>query len=1223
MIANRLKSVSIKHTNFKNNLILKLLGMKKFTSAVISGIASFGNKKNLLKVSVSAPVCKKHVLPVVTGLLLLLMSLVSVNKSFAANTVAYTGSAPAAANVCPGATVILQQFQVVNGTTAHNITNVTFTTAGTYVAADITQFQLYQCTSAAYSLTGATLLATIAAAGPGGQTGATAVTALATSGTTYYVITTTIAAAPVNGHTIDVAAIAAPGVGNPFILSGAAPVYSGSIPVGGIMTMLLPPTGVTANATPNPICPGQNLTLTGAATGATSYAWSGPGGTAITSPTSLSTNVAGVVAGNAGVYTLTASNGGCTTTATSASVVISAAPTGVTASATPNPICVGQNLTLTGAATGASGYAWSGPGGTAITAPASLSTGVAGVVAGNAGVYILTATNGTCVTTATSTAVTVNALPTAISGPSVVCVSASITLTDGTAGGIWTSTAGSGTANVGTASGIVTGLTAGTVTISYTMGGCTPATYIITVNPNPSPITGPGAVCVGGTITLSDVTLGGIWSSTSANASIGSGNGIVSGVGTGTATISYNVSGCAVSTTITVNPNPNPISGPISVCIGYTITLSDIGVGTWSSSTPAVATVGSTTGIVSGIASGGTYVTFTFNSTGCFSSVFETVNTNPSAISGSNSVCLNYTTTLSDANVGGTWTSSTPGIASVGSGTGVVTGNLLGSATITYTIPTGCFVTQLMTVNPNPGIISGSPIVCQGSTTTLTDGTAGGAWSSGSFWVASIGSSGVVTGIIGGGTTTISYTLGTGCFATFTESVITPPSMITGDTTLCVGDSTALFDSVAGGVWSSSATGSLYIIPGTDTVVASALALSGVTVFYTITGCPAVGHTITINPIPAAITGASSLCDSVHSNLYDLTPGGVWSSNNTITARIDSLTGIATGVSLGTTIITYTLPTGCYTTLHVTVNPLAPPITGTDTICSTGSVWLTDIVGGGIWSSSNPAIGTIDPTSGLLTGIVTGITYIVYTLPTGCSASLLEHVIPPVAPISAPTHICTGSAVNITDADSNGVWSSSNNYIASVGTDGLLSGHFPDTAAATIIYTISAFKGCYATTSILVNPLPTPVITRSIPTHSVSTYSYYVNYQWSHCRTGAIGGATTPTLPLPYVNDSVFVTVTDTNGCTSSSSCYFYDYTGVRNVSATTARIFPNPASSILYIDANAPVRAIISAIDGRKVMEQANAKEMNISTLTPGMYLIALYDNEGQVVMMQKMIKE
>ncbi len=40
---------------------------------------------------------------------------------------------------------------------------------------------------------------------------------------------------------------------------------------------------------------------------------------------------------------------------------------------------------------------------------------------------------------------------------------------------------------------------------------------------------------------------------------------------------------------------------------------------------------------------------------------------------------------------------------------------------IAYTLPTGCYATRTVTVNPAPPAITGVTHVCAGSTTTLSD----------------------------------------------------------------------------------------------------------------------------------------------------------------------------------------------------------------------------------------------------------------------------------------------------------------------------------------------------------------------------------------------------------------------------------------------------------------------------------------------------------------------
>ncbi|MEI6914610.1 MAG: hypothetical protein WCL39_05705 [Armatimonadota bacterium] len=84
-----------------------------------------------------------------------------------------------------------------------------------------------------------------------------------------------------------------------------------------------PPTDVVATASPNPVCIGSTLTLTGTATGADSYSWSGPGYSEITLyPMPSSRTMTITSAAQAGVYTVRATNSFGGTTATTASVTV-------------------------------------------------------------------------------------------------------------------------------------------------------------------------------------------------------------------------------------------------------------------------------------------------------------------------------------------------------------------------------------------------------------------------------------------------------------------------------------------------------------------------------------------------------------------------------------------------------------------------------------------------------------------------------------------------------------------------------------------------------------------------------------------------------------------------------------------------------------------------------------------------------------------------------------
>ncbi len=923
-----------------------------------------------------------------------------------------------------------------------------------------------------------------------------------------------------------------------------------------------------------------------------------PGGSWISSNTAIATVIstgssAGTVTGvTPGPVTITYSLGsGCTVTRV---VTVTPSPGAILG---PTNLCAGATSVLTDAATG----------GTWISSNTGVATVSGGSVGGvNPGTATITYTLGGCTA---SIVVTVNSAPGAILGLSSVCTGSMITLTDGVTGGTWTSSSTSvatvdGSGNVWGALG---GSVSSTTTITYSLGGTCVATKVITVNPI-SGITGSTGLCVGSNTTLSAAPGSGIWFASGGGsiATITAG-GLVTGIGPGTSTITYTTTaGCIATTIVTVNTAPSTIGGTLSVCVGSTTSLSDLaGGGTWTSGNTSIATVAGagSTSTVYGVSANTVTIVYSLGF-GCTTSAVVTVNAIPAAIGGTLHACSGSTSTLTDATTGGTWSSSNIGIASFSPSTsGIITGGTPGTATVTYRAATGCFITAVFTTNSPPAGISGSSSVCVGSCTLLGDATTGGSWSSSSTAVATVNATGQVCGV-SPGFAAITYSLGAGCTATKLITVLPPPPAIAGPPMVCVGATVTLLDAATGGTWStgSSSLATINSLTGTlggvssGTVIVSYTIGSGCSVLGTIivnalspvtgshllcqgmtmtltdttgggswissntaiatatttgvttgliggvapgtatityllpTGCEA-SFTITVNPAPPAISGTLSICAGSTTSLGG--GGSSWTSSNTSVATVSSA-GVVTGVSYGTaTIISMSAGTGCPATAVVTVNPVPPPIGGPSSVCLVPgtTITLTDALTGGIWSVTPTSIATIDPLTGVLSGVSGGTATAVYAIGSGCTASTLISVNTPPPAITGPSAVCAGAMITLADAASGGTWSSSNTDIATVDASGNVTGG-TTAGTATIIYATAS--GCAALKVITVYPQPGAILgatslCQGIP--SVLTDAT-TGGTWSSDNTlVAAIGSTTGIVTTPGTGSAV-ITYTAPTGCT-------------------------------------------------------------------------------------------
>jgi len=442
-----------------------------------------------------------------------------------------------------------------------------------------------------------------------------------------------------------------------------------------------------------------------------------------------------------------------------------------------------------------------------------------------------------------------------------------------------------------------------------------------TVNTLPT-ITGTTTVVIGGTSTLTANITGGAWtSSTPAVATIDALTGLVRGVANGTSTITYTtLAGCVTSVAFTVAGPSITKSGTISafatcattasasqtfsvtgadltnnivISIPAGFELATTSGGTYTSSLTLIQSSGtvSNTAIfvrLSAAAAAGTYSgSISLTSTGATTQTItlpaSTINALPT-ITGTTTVVIGGTSTLTTNITGGAWTSSTPAVATINASTGAVLGVANGTTTITYTTALGCATTVSFTVN--------GPTITKAGTISAFATCIGTASASQTFTVTG---SGLTNNIII--TSPTGYEISTTSSGTYSSSItLTQSSGSVTNTSIFVRITAAATSAPAGtiSITSTGATTQTFTIP-----------LSSVNALPTIR-MASNSSSILSGPIGATnITGSATAATS-----------GTWVSSNTAVGTISgtgSSTGVVTGIKDGITKITYTNNNGCVT----------------------------------------------------------------------------------------------------------------------------------------------------------------------------------------------------------------------------------------------------------------------------------------------------------------------
>ncbi len=957
---------------------------------------------------------------------------------------------------------------------------------------------------------------------------------------------------------------------------------------------------ITVTATPNnTICAGNSATLSASSSyvSSSSYTWN-PGSysgsaTYVASPTVTTTyTVTGNTNPGSGIY-------GCVLSGTYTQSVVPFSGSTVSVTANPNPICYGNQATLT--ASGANTYTWNTGSTSSVITQYMYSTTN----------YTVTGTNSSGCKSSAAITVTVNSNPyfTVSKSNDITCTYNQATLTASDASLTYTWIA------PGTST-ILTGQSTPTITLqgggTYTVVGTNTAGCSYTVYPSVNTYTTPPTVnlsvssttvCETNSVTLSGSPSGGVYTG-----SFVTGNVFTPTV-SGTYTVAYtytNSYGCVGSdtetitvvpfagSTVSVTANPNPI------CYGNQATLTASGANTYTWST------GNTGSVITQYMYSTTNYTVTgTNSNGCKSSAAITVTVNPSAsfyVTKSNDVtCTTNQVTLTASNNSLTYTWTAPATSTILTGQGSPTITLQGGGTYTVvgTNTAGCSYTvypSIYTYTTPPSVILSvsSNTVCTNNVVNLYGSPSGGVYT-GSFV------SGSVFTPTASGTYTVAYTYTNsyGCVGTDTETISVIPfagtsvSVAAVPNPICYGNQATLTATGANTyTWNTGSTSSVitqYMYSTTN---------------YTVTGTNSNGCkssaaiTVTVNNLPSVSLTSSSynMCVNQTATLTGSPSGGVYTGSfvtgNLFTPTVSgtysvaySYTNTSTGctntavqyISVGTCTtlpndncsgaIALTVPS---TTVGTTVGanyesgvPSCPytslsqpgvwySVTGTGgyiTADLCGTSWdskiflytgscgsLTSLTcndnNGPVCSGSSASIGWCSQP---------GVTY--YILVTGSFSSsnftlnINQGVLPTVTVTGAPNPVCATNSATLTASGgfSGGyTWNPGNLYGSSVVVSPTITTNYTVTSVST-----GAIYGCTLTgnytqsvvpftgSTVSVSANPNPICSGNSVTLTASGAN---TYTWSTGNTGSV------VTQYPSYTQTYTVTGTNSSGCKSSAS---------------------------------------------------------------------------------------
>jgi gliding motility-associated-like protein len=389
-----------------------------------------------------------------------------------------------------------------------------------------------------------------------------------------------------------------------------------------------------------------------------------------------------------------------------------------------------------------------------------------------------------------------------------------------------------------------------------------------------------------------------------------------------------------------------------------------------------------------------------------------------------------------------------------------------------------------------------------------------------------------------------------------------PTATVGSDSPICVGQTLNLTNNtLTGATYSWTGPNGFNSTSENPTIPSATTAATGTyTLIITNNGCPSAPATVNVTVAAPPIASAGSntpVCVGSPINLTANTVSGAtyaWTGPNSFTSSLEDPTiASATTLMAGTYNLAITVGTCSATSSTIVVVNPAPTVTvpSSGQVCVGGTLSLTPSTGG-TWSSSNAGIASIT-NGGVVTGVGAGSANMTFTnSTTGCSSNPTSGTITvnpiPTVTASSNSPVCVGTPINLSGSASSGSysWTGPNGFISSIQNPTIGASTSAMAGTYSLIITENGCQSTVATTTVVVNTLPT-ITASATPTTICAGNTINL----------AGGGGSTYTWTGPNTFASTSQNPTITSATTAASGTY--TVTGVAaNGCSNTANVLVN-----------------------------------------------------------------